>query len=94
MNVELKGVVKLLLDKVQINDNLEKREIVVTIEEDTQYPQDIIVQAINTKIDLLNGFKAGDLVIVKCNLKGRESKGKYYNQLNLWEIQNKNRGAE
>lgn len=94
MNIDLKGVIKVIFNEVQITDNLSKKEFVVTIDGDSKYPQDICIQAINTKIDLLKEYKTGDLVIVKCNLKGKESKSKYYNQISLWEIQNKNRGVE
>ena len=86
MNVELKGTLKIIYQEEKINDTLSKKEIVVTIDEETGYPQDIICQAINKKIDELEGFQMGDRVTVGCNLRGRESKGKYYNQLLIWTI--------
>lgn len=90
MNVELKGVVKAIFEEKQINDNLSKKEFVVTIDGDTEYPQDIIIEAVNTKIDKLRGLAIGNKVIAKCNLRGRETKdGRYFNQIALWDLENK-----
>jgi len=86
MNVELKGTLKVIFAEEKITDNLSIKEIVVTVDEDSQYPQDINCRAINQKIDELSTFKMGDRVMVNCNLRGRESKGKYYNQLVIWTI--------
>jgi hypothetical protein len=86
MNVDLKGTLKVIFTEEKISDKMSKKEVVITIDEDTQYPQDIIVQAINQKIDNLASFKMGDRVSIKANLRGRESKGRYYNQLTIWEI--------
>jgi len=92
MTIELIGTLKVIFAKEEVGDKLEKQNIVVTIDENTPYPQDIIVQAINKKrIETLtaSNVKIGDKVIVKCNLKGRENKSKagfYFNQLDLWSI--------
>ncbi len=95
MIVELKGTLKVVFAEKQINETLKKREIVITIDEDTQYPQDVIVQSINNKTDLLKDFKEGFKVQVKCNLKGSATAdGRYFNQLNLWEINNIGRKAD
>jgi hypothetical protein len=88
MYIDLKGTVKEILAQVQLNDNFSKQELVVITDEDTQYPQEIIAQATNTKIDELKGLAVGDKVIVKCNLRGNKSKeGRYFNQLVIWKIE-------
>jgi hypothetical protein len=90
MNIELKGSVKVIYVEKQITDNFSKKEFVITVDEDTSYPQDIIIQATNNNIDKLKEVQVGNKVIVKCNLKGNVTKeGKHFNQLNLWEIENK-----
>lgn len=91
MNIDLKGTIKLVFPERKVNDKLSIREAVLTIDEETKYPQDISIQAINTKMSLLDGFKTGDKVIVKCNLKGYSANDKYFVQLTLWDITNKNR---
>ena len=90
MIIELKGSIKLIFAEQQVSDNFSKKDIVVTIEEDSEYAQDIIVQASNSKIGLLKEVQPGNKVIVKCNLRGYKSKdGKYFTQLTLWAIENK-----
>jgi len=84
---ELKGTVHAKFVEQQITDNYKKQEIVITTDEDTNYPQQIICYAANSKIDLLNGIEMGAKVKVNCNLKGKESKGKYYNSLEIWKIE-------
>jgi hypothetical protein len=87
MNVELKGVLKVIFAEEKVNDRMSKKEIVVTIDGDTEYPQDIICQAVNKNIEKIDAsFKMGDTVTVKCDLRGRESKGRYYNHFNLFDI--------
>ena len=92
MTIELTGTLKVIFAKETVSDNkLDKQNIVVTIDENTDYPQDIIVQAVNKKIETLTSanVKMGDKVTVKCNLKGKENKNKagfYFNQLDLWDI--------
>lgn len=81
MLIELKGKLGKVYDVEVISEKMSKKEIVVTIGSDTEYPQGIICEAINKKIDVLDGYKIGDSVIVKCDLRGRESKGKQYNKL-------------
>jgi hypothetical protein len=87
MQVELRGIVKVVFAEQKINDKLDKKEIVITVDEKTEYPQDIIVEAINKQIKLLSDINAGDVVVAKCNLRGKSSNGKnYFNKLNIWEI--------
>lgn len=86
MQLELKGTVKEVFSKQKINDKLDRMDIVVTVDENTKYPQDIISQAINKRIELINGIKVGDSVIVKCNVRGKGTNGKYYNQLDIWDV--------
>lgn len=87
MNVILKGSIKLIFEQVFVNDNLSKKEVVITIDEDTQYPQDIKVQALNSKADLFNELKNGEKVSVTCYLKGSLSNGKYFFQFNVLSVQ-------
>ena len=86
MNVELKGTIKKITGEEKINDKLTKQDVVVTIEKNTQYPQDIICQAINGKMEKVKNIGVGDDVIVKCNLKGRESAKGFFNRLEIWDI--------
>lgn len=88
MKIQLNGTLKAIFAEEKISDKLSKKEIVVTIDEDTQYPNDISCQAINGKIDMLDSFKMGDKVSVVCDLRGKANtnSGKYYNNIVVLEI--------
>ena len=66
-----------------------KRDIVVTTDE--QYPQHILVQFVQDKCDLLNGFQVGEPVKIDINLRGREwtnpqGEAVYFNTIQGWRI--------
>jgi translation initiation factor IF-3 len=66
-----------------------KRELVITTDE--QYPQNILIEFIQDKCDLLDSFKVGDSVKVNINLRGREwinpqGEAKYFNSIQGWRI--------
>ena len=87
MQVELRGTVIVIHSEQKINENMSKKEIVITVDEKTEYPQEIIVEAINKQIKLLQDIQVGDSVVAKCNIRGKKSSnGKHYNKLNIWEI--------
>src|SRR5690606_17559564 len=67
-----------------------KREVVITTDE--QYPQFLLVEFVQDKIDLLNNFKPGQEVKISINLKGREwvnpqGETKYFNSIQGWRIE-------
>lgn len=72
---------------VEINANFTKADLVVTTQEDTPYPQPIVIQCANTKIDLLKDLSVGVKVKVSYNLRGKQSNGRYFNTLEMWKIE-------
>jgi len=67
-----------------------KRELVITTEE--QYPQNILVEFVQDKCDLLNTFQIEHHVKVSINLRGREwtnpeGQVKYFNSIQGWRIE-------
>mgnify|MGYP001416785448 CR=1 FL=1 len=67
-----------------------KRELVITTEE--QYPQNILVEFVQDKCDLLNSFQIDQQVKVSINLRGREwtnpeGQVKYFNSVQGWRIE-------
>lgn len=85
MSYELTGKIKLIQDEQTFNSGFRKREIVVTVE-DGKYPQEILLEFLQDKIELLNGFAPGQDVTVSFNLRGREYNGRYFNNLAAWKI--------
>ena len=72
------------------SNNFRKREIVVTTDE--QYPQDILIEFVQDKCDILDNYKVGQNVKVSINLRGREwvnpeGETKYFNSVQGWRIE-------
>ena len=84
--MEIKGVVKVVGSVQEVTDKFSKRELVVTTEADTKYPQHLPIQFSNTKMALLDNLVEGQEVTVSINLRGRESNGKYYGSIDGWKI--------
>ena len=81
---ELNGIIKLLGEKQTFQSGFEKREFVITTQE--QYPNNIKLECINDKIGLLDALKQGDKINVKFRIRGNEYQGKYYVNLNAFDI--------
>lgn len=91
MVVNLNGTLKEKRTPKAINDNLEIAEFILVIDEDTDYPQPLLVNAINEKIDVLKKYEVGEKLMVRCHLRGRERDGKYYNSITMFDMINKTR---
>ncbi|MDO6492856.1 MAG: DUF3127 domain-containing protein [Cellulophaga sp.] len=90
--MEVQGKVKMVGETQTFGSNgFRKREVVVTTEE--QYPQHIMVEFVQDKCDLLNGYSVGQPVKISINLRGREwvnpqGETKYFNSIQGWRIEN------
>ena len=90
-NMEVSGKIKWLDEtKTYGNNGFRKREVVITTEE--QYPQQIMIEFIQDKCDLLNAFQMGQNVKIGINLRGREwvnpqGETKYFNSIQGWRIE-------
>jgi translation initiation factor IF-3 len=89
--MEISGKIKVLNDTQNIGEKgFRKREVVLTTEE--QYPQDILIEFIQDKCELLNNYRVGHEVKISLNLRGREwinPEGiiKYFNSIQGWRIE-------
>jgi len=90
--MELQGKIKMIDEtKTYGNNGFRKREMVITTEE--QYPQDIMIEFVQDKTDLLNSYKVGQDVKISINIRGREwvdpqGVKKYFNSISGWRIEN------
>ena len=82
----IKGAIKLINPIKVISDKFSVREFVVTTP-DAKYPQDILFQTVNDKMNVLESLGAGQQVEVSYNVRGREFNGRYYNTLDAWKVQ-------
>lgn len=89
--MEVQGKIKLINETQTFGSKgFKKRELVVTTNE--QYPQDIMIEFVQDKCDILNNYKVGQDVKVSINLRGREwvnpdGVAKYFNTIQGWRIE-------
>ncbi|WP_185872796.1 DUF3127 domain-containing protein [Blattabacterium cuenoti] len=89
--MEIIGRIKKLFEIQKFGSGFRKREIVITTEE--PYPQNILIEFIQDKVDLLESIKLKDKIKVFINIRGREWKNpegiiKYFNSIQGWKIEN------
>lgn len=91
--MEITGTVIRLFPTREISPRFSLREIVIEIDSHKQYSQPIAAQVVNDKINLLDEVQEGDTVTAHINLRGRHhaSSDRYYNSLNIWRIEIKNK---
>ncbi|WMW77585.1 DUF3127 domain-containing protein [Flavobacterium sp. 20NA77.7] len=88
--MEVIGKIKVINPVQEVSASFKKRELVVTTEE--QYPQHILVEFTQAKVDDLNSYQVGEQVKVSINLRGREwvnpqGETKYFNSIQGWRIE-------
>ena len=70
--MELTGSIKLIQEEERISDRFKKRGLVLSTQE--QYPQDIMIEFVQEKTELLDSFQQGQQVTISINIRGREWK--------------------
>lgn len=85
MSIEIKGALKLIKEIETFDSGFYKRQIVLT--QDGQYPNDIPIDFLKDKADILQQFELGQEVVVSVNIRGSEYNGKNYVSLNGWKIE-------
>ena len=83
---ELTGTVKNNLRRKTFGSGFNVREFVVTTDAD-KYPQDICLQCVKEKVEMVDRLKVGDSVKVSFDLRGREYQDRYFVNLNAWKIE-------
>lgn len=88
--MEIEGKIKEIFETKEYGSNgFQKRQMVLTLE--GQYPQHILIDFVQDKVNLLDSFKVGDEAKVSIDLRGREwvspaGETKYFNSINGWRI--------
>jgi hypothetical protein len=82
----MKGAIKLINPVKVISDKFSVREFVITTP-DAKYPQEVIFQTVNDKMDTIAPYGVGQVVTVSFNVRGREYNGRYYNTLDAYKVQ-------
>lgn len=95
--MDVSGKIKLINETKEYGSNgFRKREVVITTEE--QYPQDLLIEFIQDKCDILNSYNVGDNAKIDINLRGREWESpqgeiKYFNSIQGWRIDQLDQGT-
>jgi len=85
MAYELTGKIKLIQEPMTFDSGFTKREMVVIVE-DGKYPQEINLEFVQDKVALLDALRPGQEVTVTFDIRGREYKGRYFNNLQGWKV--------
>ena len=95
--MEITGKIK-WIDEVKTygSNGFRKREVVITTQE--QYPQNILVEFVQDKCELLDPYQIGQDVRIGINLRGREwvnpeGQTKYFNSIQGWRIDQLDQGT-
>jgi hypothetical protein len=89
--MNIKGVLKVKNNEIQVNEKFRKREFVLT-ESSGNYPQHILFQLTQDRCSLINNYNVGDEINVFFNLRGREwtspqGEIRYFNTIEAWKIE-------
>ncbi len=89
--MEVTGKLHAKFDAQDVSASFKKREFVLEIIENPQYPQFVTFQLIQDKCGLIDAFVLGGEVTVAFNLRGRawvspQGETKYFNTLEAWRI--------
>jgi hypothetical protein len=85
MAYEISGTIKKIFDRQDFPSGFYKQEFVVTTED--RFPQDIKLDCLKEKVDLLKDLKEGDAVKVHFDIRGREWNERYFVDLSAWKIE-------
>lgn len=92
--MEVVGILKVKYDTAKVSEKFQKRDLVVTTDYSTPYPQHVQMQLTQDKCNILDGYNVGDEIKIQFNLRGREWNGpqgiKYFNTLEAWRIEKVN----
>ena len=89
--MEVEGKLIEVFETKKVTETFQKREFVVELGNNPNYPETVLFQLVQDKCDLLNSYKVNDLVNVSFDLKGRkwvspQGETKYFNSLQAWKL--------
>jgi hypothetical protein len=96
MTLEVTGKLLVKYDAQQVNEKFKKREFVIELAEEINgniYTNFAKMQLVQTKCDIIDRFKEGDIVKVSFNIKGnayvdkKDGITKYITNLDAWRVE-------
>lgn len=84
------GIIKRVNPK-QTNGDYTNQTMVVTLEADTQYPQDVQFELGKKPMEISDSFRSGDVVEIGYNIRGRDYTNRQgelanYTSLQAWSV--------
>lgn len=83
--MEVTGKLYKKQDTQIVSDKFKKREFILEVP--GQYPQYLMIQTTQDKVNLLDNFNEGDELKCHINLKGRLWENKCLNTIEAWKIE-------
>lgn len=83
---KFKGTIKHIGDTQTFGDKGFTKRDFVLIESDSKYPQTVKFELTKENTKLTTGYKIGEEVEVKFNVRGREYNGNYYVSLEAYKL--------
>lgn len=89
--MQVTGKIKLINETQTFGaSGFRKRELVLTTDE--QYPQMLLIEFVQDKVDILDNYNVGQEVTISINLRGREwinpeGQARYFNSITGWRIE-------
>jgi single-stranded DNA-binding protein len=85
------GKLHAVMETQQVTATFRKREFVVEFSENPMYPQFILFQLVQDRVELISGYNMGDMIDVSFNLRGRQwnspsGETRFFNSLEAWRI--------
>ena len=76
----------------KINERFQKRDIIIEVAENPDYPQYVTFQLSGDRCGLVDSFNTGDELKISFNLRGNkwsspDGTTKYFNSLDIWKIE-------
>ncbi|MEX2481895.1 MAG: DUF3127 domain-containing protein [Gammaproteobacteria bacterium] len=92
MSMNTSGRLHAVFDTKQITERFSKREFVLEIAENANYPQYVAFELTGDRVGEIDAFKVGDTLEVEFSLRGREwtsrtGEVKYFNSLDVRNVQ-------
>lgn len=83
--MELSGTISVIMETKSYGDNgFQKRDFVINT--GGEYSQEIKMELVKDKCDIIDDFEVGDEVTVSFNIRGNQNNDRYYVNLHAWKI--------
>lgn len=89
--MEITGKYLLAKDIQKVSETFSKREVIVELE-DGNYPQEIQLEFLQDRVDLIDSYNVGENLKFHINLRGKKvtkvgEPDRWYNQIVCWKIE-------